>query len=212
MTTTTELAALTIHDLGDRCRFFAGRLPEHLLWDSARLEEAWRLHPDEKHLIMMHGRLVETPRWQQAYGADYHYTGRVNRALPVPPLLAPLLAWAQASLEARLNGILLNWYEGPGHYIGPHHDSTKHMAEGAPIVTVSFGETRVFRLSRGKGAEQIVKDFPAPHGTVFVMPFATNERWKHGVPKSARYTGRRISVTFRAFEGAALTNAEPTRG
>lgn len=23
----------------------------------------------------MHGRKVKTPRWQQAYGADYRYTG-----------------------------------------------------------------------------------------------------------------------------------------
>ena len=29
----------------------------------------------------MHGRKVKTPRWQQAYGADYRYTG--NTAIDV---------------------------------------------------------------------------------------------------------------------------------
>ena len=28
----------------------------------AKIEEAWAIHPAEKHKIMMHGRLVETPR------------------------------------------------------------------------------------------------------------------------------------------------------
>ena len=191
---------LTEHDLSDGHVFRSGRLPEELLWDASAFEAAWAMHPEEKHEIMMHGRPVLTPRWQQAYGADYHYTGRVNKGLPVPPLIEPLLSWVRSSIEPRTNGALLNWYEGPGHYIGPHHDSVKQMAQGSPIVTVSFGETRIFRLTKGKGEGARTLDFPAPDGTVFVMPYDTNRAWKHGVPKSACFTGRRISVTFRAFE------------
>ena len=40
----------------------------------------------------------------------------------------------------------------------------------------------------------------AEDGAAFVLPFATDLAWKHGVPKSARYKGRRVSVTVRAFE------------
>jgi hypothetical protein len=76
----------------------------------------------------MHGRPIKTPRWQQAYGADYHYTGRTNAALSVPAILEPLHHWARQAIDDRLNGLLLNWYDGAlGHYIGPHHDSTKKM-------------------------------------------------------------------------------------
>lgn len=84
-----------------------------------------------------------------------------------------------------------------GHYIGRHRDSTRNMVEGAPIVTVSFGERRNFRLRpcKGKG----FKDFPATDGTVFIMPYETNLAWTHEVPKSAKLRGRRISITFRAF-------------
>ena len=32
------------------------------------------------------------------------------------------------------------------HYIGAHRDSTASMIEGVPIVTVSLGEERAFRL------------------------------------------------------------------
>jgi alkylated DNA repair dioxygenase AlkB len=189
-----------LHDLGDGYLFKEGRLPADLNWDKSTFEQAWSLHPEGKHQILMHGRLVQTPRWQQAYGADYHYTGRVNEALPVPALFQPLLDWAQREIDAALNGILLNWYEGPGHYIGPHNDSTVNMIKATPIVTISFGETRVFRLSKGVRDARKVSDFPAPDGTVFVMPYDTNLAWKHSVPKSTKYVGRRISVTFRAFE------------
>jgi alkylated DNA repair dioxygenase AlkB len=208
-----EGLVLADHDLGDGCMFRSGCLPERLLWDEAAFEAAWATHQTDKHQIMMHGRLVQTPRWQQAYGADYHYTGRINKALPLPPVVEPLMAWVREQIDLRINGALLNWYEGPGHYIGPHHDSIKHMVEGSPIVTVSFGETRIFRLTKGKGADAKTLDFPASDGTVFVMPYDTNRAWKHSVPKSTHYTGRRISATFRAFEGGdALVGPQSAGG
>jgi alkylated DNA repair dioxygenase AlkB len=187
--------------------FSAGHLPDDLVLNEAQFEELWNLHPREYHTIKIHGRDVLTPRWQQAFGADYHYTGRVNRALPMLPLLAPLLAWAKATIDDELNGTLVNWYDGRlGHYIGAHRDSRKNMVVEAPIVTVSFGEGRVFRLRPWKGTGY--RDFPANHGTVFVMAYDTNLAWTHEVPHAAKHRGRRISVTFRAF--AKGTHSEDT--
>ena len=146
----------------------------------------------------MPGGPVKTPRWQQAYGADYHYTGRVNKALPVPPLLQPLLDWSRGAVAKELNGILLNWYDGSmGHYIGKHRDSIQNMVAGSPIVTISFGEERTFRLRPWR--QSGFQDFPARDGTVFVMPYDTNLAWTHEVPTRAKRQGRRISVTIRAF-------------
>ncbi len=186
------------HELEDGHPFFVGELPQPLRFDAAGFEDLWCLHPAGYHVIKMHGRDVATPRWQQAYGADYHYAGQTNRALPVPPILAPLWDWSLATLDPRLNGLLLNWYDGKlGHYIGLHHDSTRNMVVGAPIVTISFGEERIFRLSHP--GRKVTRAFPARDGTVFIMPYETNLAWKHGVPRRARYRGRRISVTLRAF-------------
>src|SRR5262249_21780011 len=127
-----------------------------------------------------------------------HYTGRVNRALPIPARLSPLVEWARCAVDSRLNGVLLNWYDAAHeHYIGKHRDSTVNMVEGAPIVTVSLGAARTFRLRpwRAEGKRDLV----AAHGSVFVMPFATNLAWTHEVPHFARDAGRRVSVTLRAF-------------
>ena len=197
-----DLPDFAAHDLGDGLRFLTGSLPPELVWNTASFDEVWALHPEDKHIIHMPGGPVETPRWQQAYGADHHYTGRTNTARSIPAVLEPLREWAQHAIHSQLNAFLLNWYEGAGHYIGPHHDDTRDMIFGTPIVTISFGETRVFRLTRGKGEAKEQRDFEATNGAVFVLPFDTNLVWKHSVPKSTRYRGRRISVTLRAFTAA----------
>lgn len=165
-------------DLDDGHRFLIGQLPNAMRPDPAGFDALWRIHPD-----------------------DYHYTGRTNTALPVPSDLEPFRAWARRTIDERLNGLLLNWYDGElGHYLGPHHDSVKEMIRGAPIVTMSFGEGRTFRLTHP--GRKLTRDFPADSGTVFVMPYDTNLAWKHSVPKFARHRGRRISLTLRAFTGS----------
>ena len=178
-----------------------GRLPPALLPDAAGTDALWQLHPPDYHVITMHGKPVATPRWQQAYGADYHYTGRVNRALPLTPAMAPFLAWAREAVDPRLNGLLFNWYDADhAHYIGKHRDSSKQMITGAPIVTISLGATRLFRLRPWRGAGMV--DIEVDHGSVLVIPFATNLLWTHEVPHRAADRGRRISITLRGFTGA----------
>lgn len=190
---------MVCQQLADGEMFHVGRLPEDLMLEGARFAELWDIHPAEYHDLTIAGKKVKTPRWQQAYGVDYVYTGGVNKALPIPALLLPLLHWTQTALDDRLNGILVNWYDGKlGHYIGKHRDSTEKMIPGAPIVTISFGEQPTFRLRPLHGTGFI--DFETTSGSVFVMPFATNQTWTHEITRSAKAHGRRISVTFRAFE------------
>jgi alkylated DNA repair dioxygenase AlkB len=158
-----------------------------------RFEELWALHPAEFHHIIQPftGRSIPLPRWQQAYERDYRYSGNVNRAAPMPRLLIPFLAWARNALDPRLNGLLLNWYDAElNHYIGPHRDSIDGLLPGAPIVTISLGATRLFRLRPLRGKESI--DFEAGDGTVFIVPWDTNLHVKHEVPRTRAMKGRRI--------------------
>ena len=176
-----------------------GCLPTELRLSSAQFEQLWALHPENFHQVRMFGRLVAVPRWSQSYGCDYHYSGTMHRALPVPDLMAPVLAWSKAHVDQRSNGLLVNWYDGAlGHRIGPHRDGEKELIAGAPIVTISFGEARVFRLRRCKG--QDVHDIEVADASVLVLPYPTNMAFTHEVPAFKRHTGRRISVTVRAFE------------
>ncbi len=181
---------------------YTGRLPSPLLdqvLDDSWFERFWNQHPAEYHQIIMHGRSVLTPRWQAAFGRDYEYTGTVNTAAPISADIQPFLSWAQSAIASALNGVLVNWYDGArGHYIGAHRDSTKNLDAQAPIVIMSAGEARVFRLRRWRGDGR-KWDVLVEAGSVLVLPYQTNLVFTHEVPSSKRLTDRRISMTFRAF-------------
>ena len=148
--------------------------------------------------FMIHGRRVKQPRWQQAYGRDYHFSGTNNEALALPECLLEVQEWVREEIDVRVNGLLLNWYDGTkGHYIGKHRDSIKDLVPDAPIVTLSFGETRTFRLRPWKGSGFV--DVPAENGAVVVLPYDTNLAWTHEIPKTTKAVGRRVSVTLRSF-------------
>ena len=165
----------------------------------ADFEKLWNTHPPEFHEVHMHGRWVKTPRWQQAYGRNYEYTGSRNNALPLPTDLEKYLNWSREHVDNRLNGLLLNWYDGTAkHYIGKHRDSTTGLIDGTPIVTISHGEERVFRMRPFGGSG--FQDIPVQAGDALVVPWAVNRRFTHEVPHFARYRGRRVSVTLRAFK------------
>ena len=193
------------YPLNDGLVFHTGTLPRDLVWTDTDFERLWNRHPHERHTVIMIGKPVQVPRWQQAYGANYSYTGSRNNALPIPRELLALLEWSRKTIDDRLNGLLLNWYSGAEDYIGAHHDSTKELVQGSPIVTISFGETRVFRLTRWERRQKVAQhDFEANHGRVFVVDWDMNKAWKHEVLKRAAYSGRRISVTLRAFSRGLL--------
>jgi len=166
--------------------------------NSEKFDHLWNEHPEDFHEILMHGKKVKTPRWQQAYGKNYEYTGSRNDALPLNRIEQKYLKWCQENIDERLNGLLINWYEGKAkHYMGKHRDSPKGLVKGSPIVTISHGEDRIFRMRPHKGKGYI--DTEVRNGDVLVLPWVTNEKFTHEVPHFKTYKGRRISVTLRAF-------------
>jgi alkylated DNA repair dioxygenase AlkB len=195
---TYSRAGLTAETLDNEHRIYTGQLPSGLVLSDVEFGRLWNEHPAAYHQIHIHGRKVPTPRWQQAYGRDYHYTGQLNVALPLLPVLQPYLAWCQSNIDSRLNGLLLNWYDAAqGHYIGKHRDSPKNLAVGCSIVTISMGSKRSFRMRPWKGTG--FQDFEASNGSVIVIPYETNQAYTHEVLKLSRDEGRRISITLRGF-------------
>lgn len=194
---TGEQTALRTHQLTEEHHLLTTQLPVSLR-ENLDFIYLWNLHPDDYHIIKIHGREVATPRWQQAYGNNYAYAGKVNKALPIPEILIPLLKWCQTTIDKRLNGMLLNWYDGDlKHYIGKHRDSVQQLVPDAPIVTISLGSERTLRLRPYQ--QEGKHDFNVGDGQVFILPYATNQAYTHEIPHFAKNKGRRISVTIRAF-------------
>lgn len=177
-----------------------GSLPDSFLPSQDQFETIWSIHPEEYSEITIVGKRVKVPRWDQAYEKDYPFANQVAEALPAPDILKPFLIWAQANVDARINGMFVNWHDGQlSHYHGKHRDSTQGLVKSTPIITVSLGEERIFRV-RPYPAGKPRHDFILNHGDFIVIPWQTNQHWTHEVPKFAKYKGRRISVTMRAFE------------
>jgi alkylated DNA repair dioxygenase AlkB len=76
-------------------------------------------------------------------------------------------------------------------------DSDINRIKGTPIVTLSFGEERAFRMRPWRGHGYL--DVPARNGEVLIIPWDTNRARTHEVPAPRGAKGRRISVTIRSF-------------
>jgi alkylated DNA repair dioxygenase AlkB len=168
-----------------------------------RFNELWDEHPAVFARVIVYGIEHPTPRWSQSYGRAYIYSGVKHEALPIPSNLAPLVQWANGlGYPGSFNQVMVNWYESGLHYIGKHSDSEAQLIPGLPIVSISLGAERKFRI-RDKQTGAIVSDIPLPNLRVLVMGGAMQREFTHEVPKmtgrTAGTTGRRINITFRQF-------------
>ncbi len=184
--------------LDDEFVIYSSNVIKEFDFDFNKFTEIWNQHPEYYHKINMYGKEIPTPRWQQSYGKNYSYTGSINNALPIPDNLKMFLEWSQINIDNRLNGLLLNWYDGQkGHYIGAHRDDTRDLFKDSPIVTISLGQERIFRMRRYK--QKDFKDITFRNGEVIVVPWNTNLEWTHEIPNLKKYDGKRISITLRAY-------------
>jgi len=175
-------------------------LPEWLD-DGIPFENMWQLHPTEYGKVMMFGKVVETPRWQQSYGKGYRFSGMEHKGIDIPDDVQKYLDWANSLGMGEFNQILLNWYASGHHYIGSHQDSETQLVKDSPIISISRGATRTFRLRENK---VIAKDILVPDGTVLVMGGKFQKELSHEIPKiggkKGEGVGRRINITMRQFK------------
>lgn len=186
-------------ELPEGCHIDFGSIATELIPTAPGFELLWDRHPNEYSKIMIHGRTVKVPRWDQAFERDYPFANQVAKALPAPKSMMTFLNLAQEYVDKRLNGLFVNWHDGAkSHYHGKHRDSTIGLIQGTPIVTLSLGEERVFRL-RPYPDRKPLRDFLMHNGDAIVIPWITNQKWTHEIPNFVRYQERRISITMRAF-------------
>ncbi|MEZ4887957.1 MAG: hypothetical protein R3E32_24730 [Chitinophagales bacterium] len=79
--------------LDEECQVYTSKSIDKFNLDSSNFFEICNLHPKDYHTIKFYGKEVLTPRWQQAYGKNYSYTGSKNNALPIPENLKIFLDW-----------------------------------------------------------------------------------------------------------------------
>ena len=97
--------------------------------------------------------------------------------------------------KQHFNGILVNRYNGGNDYVAAHSDR-QHIEETEDVWSLSWGETRIFRI-REKQTKRVVVDIPLKQGTLCEMNGDFQSRYTHEIVKEPKRTGTRYSFTFR---------------
>lgn len=140
----------------------------------------------------MYDRIVDVPRLLANYAVD---------ASPAGLPLAPLLACVQARAPAPYSRIGMNLYRDGQDSVAMHGDKLHTVAAGHPITLVSLGAPRRMLIRAREGRRETVAVDLAP-GSVLSMSHASQSTHEHGIPKTRRTQGPRISVVFRVRPAA----------
>src|SRR6202020_2279473 len=150
----------------------------------------------------MYDRTVDVPRLLRFYGAD--------ETLPDPALDAcrdALNAHYQAELGERFTTAGLCFSRDGRDSVALHGDTIgRGSSEDTMVAIVSLGEARPLLLRPRDGGAGSTLRYNLGHGDLIVMGGSCQRTWEHGIPKSARPTGPRISVQFRPHDVRLTTD------
>lgn len=143
----------------------------------------------------VYDKIVTAPRMVSWYG-DSERT-ELNPKQKWSKELLTIRKKVEHETTLKFNAVLLNLYRNGNDGVGWHSDKTISSNTDMNIASLTFGETRMFRL-RHKFMKHIpVIEIPLYHGTFLLMSGATNSYWEHQVPKTTRNVLPRINLTFR---------------
>lgn len=143
----------------------------------------------------MYDKIVTAPRMVSWYSDTNLDGGESNQGWPDE--LQIIRQRVENETHIKFNAVLLNLYRNGKDGVGWHSDKTSSINKNMNIASVTFGETRMFRL-RHKFRKDIRQvEIPLHHGSFLLMAGTTNSFWQHQVPKTSRAVLPRINLTFR---------------
>ena len=138
---------------------------------------------------MMYDREVDVPRLMASF--------RFDRPEAAPPSAIRDAAYrVTQQLGVPFNSVGLNLYRDGRDSVAPHNDHLNEIRKGFPIALLSLGATRRMTI-RAKEPPKRVTHVDLEPGSLFVMDYATQLHYTHGVPKTTEPVGERISLAFR---------------
>jgi alkylated DNA repair dioxygenase AlkB len=193
-----------------------------------RLWEQFFARGESDHYFRL---LKETTPWQQRTRKMYDnwvldprltaWYGGAN-GLEWTPTLLDIKARVEEQSGIAFNRVLLNFYRDGNDSVAWHSDTLPADGKHHAIGSVTFGETRVFKVrpkaatgaaGAGPGARAAAKSgsqsSPAPrsktdqldilltHGSFLLMDETMQDLYEHHIPKTAKPIGPRINLTFR---------------
>ncbi len=192
----TEQLALADADVRYTPAFVAADVADALLHELLETT-AW-----QQLQVRLFGRQLAQPRlsaWVGDAGVRYRYSGLELQAQGWTPTLFALRSRIEQHCSRRFNSVLLNCYRDGQDSIGMHSDDEPELGTAPVIVALSLGAERQLVLQhRSRGDERRQRlTLPLAHGSLLDMRGDTQAHWCHGMPRTRRVLGPRVSLTFR---------------
>lgn len=148
--------------------------------------------------IFIFGQWQTVPRLMCWYGekeACYSYSGIDHLPLPWTNELLAIRERLQTYCKVEFNSVLANLYRNGQDSMGCHADDEKELGINPTIASVSFGDTRRFKVHH-KTKKQVL-DIDLCHGDLLVMSGTIQKNWRHSLPKTRKHKYVRINLTYR---------------
>ena len=145
---------------------------------------------------MMYDREVDVPRLVGHFHLD-------PPPASMPAAIADAAQRVSDHLGVPFNSVGLNLYRDGRDSVAPHNDHLSEIRQGFPIGLISLGATRRMTI-RAKEPPRRVIHVDLEAGSLFVMDYATQIHYTHGVPKTTEPSGERISLAFRVKKNHSL--------
>ncbi|MEY4501818.1 MAG: hypothetical protein RIS52_1708 [Pseudomonadota bacterium] len=172
-------------------------LPYDMMLRKLMEQTIWR-----QESVKIYGKDYQQPRLVALYGdagIRYDYSGISLHPLPWTDLLREVKRRIEDCTVATFNAVFLNLYRDHNDSMGFHSDDERELGREPTIASVTFGDTRIFRLKHKFNSELPVQKIPLTSGSVLLMKGKTQHFWKHGINKQTEPCGPRVNLTFRTI-------------
>ncbi|HYF32943.1 MAG TPA: alpha-ketoglutarate-dependent dioxygenase AlkB [Chitinophagaceae bacterium] len=151
-------------------------------------ETPWKQEP-----ITIHGQTHLMPRLTAWYGK--RWSGKPPT--PLTPTLATIQERVEAEARVKFTSVLLNLYRTGQDSVSWHRDHEREFGKNPIVGSVSFGETRPFRIRHKFRKDLGTIEIPLNHGSFLLMAGPMQHYWEHQIPKTSKDIKPRINLTFR---------------
>lgn len=151
--------------------------------------------------IRMYNKYIDIPRLNAWYGEankNYSYSGIPMKPNPWLPQLVEIKNRIEPTANVKFTSALINLYRDGKDSVDWHSDDEPELGKNPVIASVSFGETRIFKLRHLKD-QSLKTDVELTHGSFALMRGVTQHFWEHKIPKTTKQVKPRINLTFRVI-------------
>ena len=145
--------------------------------------------PWKQRTRKMYDRMIPDPRLAAWYGSE--------SSDACPSTLLEIKERVEHECRIVFNSVLLNYYRDGNDSVAWHSDTLPSSGKHQPIASVTFGETRLFKVRHKTNKAFSQLSIPLTHGSLLLMGETMQYCYEHHVPKTSRKIGARINLTFR---------------